>query len=686
MDPKESTRQLAAILFTDIVGYTTMMQRDEALALASVRRHHEVLEKTIPAHDGEIYQYYGDGSLSIFHSATQAVKCAYEIQKQLLQAPVVHVRSGIHIGEIYREGGKIFGDGVNVASRIESIGQGGAVLFSRDVYEKIRNHKAFQIKSIGTFEFKNVDDPVEVFALWNTEIVQPDLKSIEGKLKPKRERKKQTLFMSIGAVVLVLLIAFGFLRKERTGNESFDIIELKKSVAVLPFKNYSTDAEEDFLSTGIAEDILTHLAQIKDLKVISQASSIKYKDSKKDLMTIAKELNVGSLLDGSVQRHADNLRVSVKLINASDESVIWAQSFDGEIEDILNVQRNVALAVSEKLQVSLTPYIHHRLRNRVNVDPEAYVNYQKGQELLKRSSGTKEDMDQARVFFEMSIREDSNFNLAWLGLADAWLETIFWHRVADGDALPQAKYAAQRSMLIDPSNSESYGVLGAIYLLERNLSAAEKNLKRSIELNPNYSFAYERLAWLALFKEDEKESIRLYEKVIQLDPLSTRYKGSLGSAYYFMKKYDTGIERMKQFLRLDPNDNFILWSLGYLYAGKGDYKKAIETFKRRSIGTNTNWVYAYCYAKLGDMDAAKEILNYHLERKKTGHVPDFMMSIQYTALGEYETALDYLEKSLASEGENWFILGFQSDPMLDPLRKFPRFKALNKTLKGLYEK
>src|SRR5688500_6332776 len=188
MEHKESKRHLAAILFTDIVGYTTMMQRDEALALTSVRRHHEVLEKTIPAHDGEIYQYYGDGSLSIFHSATQALKCAFEIQKQMLQEPKVFVRTGIHIGEIYREGGKIFGDGVNVASRIESIGQGGTVLFSRDVYEKIRNHHTLKAKSLGTFEFKNVDDPVDVYFLTNPEVITPDKKLIDGKLKEKKKK------------------------------------------------------------------------------------------------------------------------------------------------------------------------------------------------------------------------------------------------------------------------------------------------------------------------------------------------------------------------------------------------------------------------------------------------------------------------------------------------------------------
>src|SRR5688500_14877935 len=188
---KELSRQLAAILFTDIVGYTSMMQRDETLALASVRRHHQVLERTVPAHEGEIYQYYGDGSLSIFHSATQAVQCAFEIQKQMLQEPVVYVRTGIHIGEIYTEGGKIFGDGVNVASRVEFMGQGVAVLFTRHVCQKVPTHASSQIKSINTFEFKDVDDPIVVYALWNSEVVQPDLKAIEGKLKPQQKNSRR---------------------------------------------------------------------------------------------------------------------------------------------------------------------------------------------------------------------------------------------------------------------------------------------------------------------------------------------------------------------------------------------------------------------------------------------------------------------------------------------------------------
>jgi TolB-like protein/class 3 adenylate cyclase/Flp pilus assembly protein TadD len=679
MQRKELSRQLAAILFTDIVGYTTMMQRDEDLALASVRRHHDVLEKTIPTFDGEIYQYYGDGSLSIFPSATQAVQCAFEIQKQMLQEPAVYVRTGIHIGEIYTEGGKIFGDGVNLASRIESIGQGGTVLFSRDVYEKIRNHNTLRSKSLGTFEFKNVEDPVDVFFLTNPEIITPDKKLIDGKLK---EKKKKSIFsFRTGLLIgLGLVVMLGLFIKNDQKAVSDDWDE-EKSVAVLPFKNYGDNRDEEFLSIGIADDILVQLSQIKDLKVISQASSMKYKDSDKDLMIIASELGVTSLLDGSVQRHGDQLRISVSLIKASDESVIWSERFDGKIEDVLNVQRDVALAVSEKLKVNLAPQIKNRLEGTVNVDPEAYIHYQKGQELLKRSSGAAEDMVKARSYFDLSIREDSNFAQAWIGLADAWIETIFWHRAADEDALPQAKAAAMRARELDPASGESYGVLGAVNLLEHDISSAESNLRKSLELNPNYSFTYERLAWVEMFRGHKKECIDLYEKIIELDPLSTRYKGSMISGYYFMNRYKEGIERGNQFLSHDPLDNFLLWSVAHCHAGNKEYQKAIDLLKKRSLGTHTNWVYTYCYAKLGRIEEARKNLEYHYERKKTGHVPDFMMAVQHAALGEKEKAMDYLESSVNTGGENWFVLGFNTDPMLDVIRSEPRFIALQKRVK-----
>jgi TolB-like protein/class 3 adenylate cyclase/Flp pilus assembly protein TadD len=686
MENTESNRRLAAILFTDIVGYTSMMQRDEKLAMTAVRRHHEILEQCVPAHYGKIQQYYGDGSLSIFNSATDAVHCAFEIQKEFLKEPVVPVRTGIHIGEIYSEGGKIFGDGVNLASRIESIGQGGTVLFSRDVYDKIRNHTEFEIRSIGSFEFKNVHEPIQVYALINTEIRSPDLKSIEGKLKEQSKKKfGATLLSGIGValIALILLTLYLYPGDARTS----DALHYKSSIAVLPFDNISNNPDEEFLSTGLAEDILTQLAQINGLKVIARTSSMKYKDyasEGRSLPDIAKELGVTNILAGTVRRYGKNLRVTVKLIDPKHENVLWAEEFDKQIEDVLNVQRDIAMAVSERLKFSLSPELQYRFKNKLNVNEEAYVNYQRGQEVLLRSSGSLEEIEQAKSYFEMAIQADSSFSRAWVGLADTYLEFVFWHRATDGEALPLATNAAKMALKIDKDLGEAYGALGAVELYKSNIQEAEKHLRKAIELSPSYAFAYERLAWIEFFLGRDEQGFALLENVIQLDPLFTRYKGSLGNAYYMTGNYEKGIQRLKEFLLVHPNDNFILWALAYLYVGNGEYQKAIETLDKRTIGRSTNWVYSYCHSKLGNPAAAQVVLDTLLARSKRGFVPDFMIAVAFESLAEHDSAIAHLDKAIHSGGESYFAWMIGRDPMFSGLRNDPRFKKLVKEVEEMY--
>ena len=672
----KSGRHLAAILFTDIVGYTAMMQRDESLALASVHRHQEVLESLVPLHEGEVYQYYGDGSLNIFHSAIQAVKAAMEIQKELLKEPAVPLRIGIHIGEMYTEHGKIFGDGVNIASRIESIGQGGTVLFSRDVYEKIRNHGIFQATSIGKFEFKNVEDPVEVFALTNPELSSFDPKKVEGKLKELVPKKKSRLpYVLAGMIPVLIALYFIFIGNPGPGGNAASL-PIKQSIAVLPFINLSEGKEEDFLSTGIAEDILTQLAQIHDLKVISRTSTMQYKGSDKPIKTIAKELKVTSILEGSIRKYDNNLRVSVQLTNGTNESLIWAADFDREIEDVLNVQRDVALAVSNNLKIALSPHLKDRLQNRINVNPEAYINYQRGEEILHRTSGTKEDMDLALSYFEKSIQQDSHFAQAWNGMSEAYSEAIFWHRISPQEAIPKARAAAQRAIALDPEMGDGYGALGTVEFIERNFPEAEKHLRKAIEYNPNYPFAYETLGWIMLYRMHFDESLNFFYQCIELDPLSTRFKGSIGNAYAVAHRYDEGIQAMKEFLKSHPDDNFLLWSLGFLYARKGECEKAIEVLNQRSIGTKTNWVLTYCYVKTGQRAKAEEILQNNIEKSKTELVPDFMMAVQFCALGQYEKALDHLQRVSENRAESFFEISMETDPFLEPLYDMPRFKKI----------
>lgn len=365
-------------------------------------------------------------------------------------------------------------------------------------------------------------------------------------------------------------------------------------------------------------------------------------------------------------------------------SRIWAADFDRQIEDVLNVQRDVALAVSDKLKIALSPELKTRLQDKVNVDPEAYVNYQKGQEMLLRSSGTKEDIEKAIRYFEISIREDSTFSKAWVGLGDAYTESIFWHRLPYEIAIPKAKEAAMKALSLDPELGEGYGLLGAIAYIERDYIEGEKLLRKAIEFNPNQTFAYERLAWIVLMMGKEEEALRLLNKTVELDPLSTRNKGSIGNAYAVLGRYDEGIKILEEFLIPDPTDNYLLWTLGFLQARNGECDKAIETLNKRSIGTKTNWVLTYCYAKTGNKKPAEEILQTNIEKSKTEMVPDFMMAVQYTALGYDKKALEHLEKSIDIKGENFFVISLEEDPMFESLRSYPEFKKLVEKVKREY--
>ena len=659
-----------------------MMQRDERSALGMVHRHEEVLRQMVPAHHGEIYQFYGDGCLSIFHSSLMAVQCAFEMQKLFLQDPKVHVKMGIHIGEIYYEDGKIFGDGVNIASRIESIGQGGVVLFSRDVYEKIRNNHQFQSKSIGKFEFKNVDDPVEVFALTNPEVITPDEKKIDGKLKQQPKKKKVRLELILSAIILVL--AAGYFLAFHNSSTSNNMQH--NSIAVIPFTSLSGDPDGELVSVGLAEDILTQLTQIKDLKVISRSSSMQYKDSDKTPKTIAKELGVTTILGGSVRKYENNLRVSIQLIDGTTESLIWAEDFDRKVEDVLNVQRDVALAVSEKLKIALTPETKNRFEQKDNVDPEAYVNYQRGQEILRQGSGTLEEIEAAINNFSTAIKQDPNFAQAYIGLANAYLVGVYFHRVPSDLAAQHARDAAFKALELDPGSGEPYAILGGVYLNEKDLVSAEKNLRKCIELSPNTADAYERLAWVVLYRgRKDKEAIAHFEKAIQLDPLSTRYKGSFAVMFYMLGRYDEGIKYLETYLKDEPNDNYLLWSISYLYAGKGDYKTAMDYLLRRSIGVKTNWILGYCYAKTGNFEAAREILNNNLEKSKTQVVPDFMLAVQYVGLGDEEKAIHHLERSSRTDGEYFFILGVKEDPLLEPLHDHKDWDSVVKLMHAGYK-
>ncbi|HEU4858711.1 MAG TPA: adenylate/guanylate cyclase domain-containing protein, partial [Chitinophagaceae bacterium] len=313
-------RQLAAIMFTDIVGYTAMMQADEQKAVSVIKHYNATLEKLVTQHDGQVLNYYGDGSLCIFHNATDAANCSLAVQEELKKEPVVPLRIGLHVGEVFFEDAKALGDGVNVASRVQSLGQANTILVSAEFYDKIKNNSAFTSVSLGNFNFKNVGQPLQVFALTNAGLSVPQRKNIEGKLDPGQKNKK----IIVVSLLIAVLVAAGFFSYQTFIARKSVTKPKDKSIAVLPFTDMSAAKDQEYFSDGLSEELIAAFARIPELKVAGRTSSFSYKGMNKDLKAIGDELRVSTILEGSLRKSGNQLRITAQLINTEDGFNIWS--------------------------------------------------------------------------------------------------------------------------------------------------------------------------------------------------------------------------------------------------------------------------------------------------------------------------------------------------------------------------
>ncbi|MGB4974001.1 MAG: adenylate/guanylate cyclase domain-containing protein, partial [Cyclobacteriaceae bacterium] len=304
---EKKVRQLAAIMFTDIVGYTALMQGDEKVAATVREKHRKVFKEQHQAYQGEIIQYYGDGALSVFKSAIEATQCAIAIQKLLQQDNPVPLKVGLHIGDIVFSNTEVYGDGVNLASRIESMAVAGSILLSGKLNDELKNHKDIATRSLGFYSLKNIADPVEVFAVTNEGITVPEASALQGKQTSK-----------------------------------------SKTIAVLPFVNMSASEDNEYFSDGITEEIINALAKIKTLKVTSRTSSFFFKGKNISMRQIGKELNVAVLLEGSVRLAGNRVRITAQLIEAENDFHFWSETWDRKLENIFEIQDEVSLHIADK--------------------------------------------------------------------------------------------------------------------------------------------------------------------------------------------------------------------------------------------------------------------------------------------------------------------------------------------------
>jgi len=638
-----STRQLAAVMFADIVGYTAMMQHDEEFALKKLHRFKENLTSNVREFRGEIINYYGDGCLAIFTNATDSVNCAKVLQEGFRKDLYVPVRIGIHMGDIVLEEGNIYGDSVNISSRIESMGVSGAVLLSDTVKHQIQNKPEFHLTSLGAFEFKNVNEPIEIFVLSNSGFPVPNSADLKGKLK-----KQQTT----------------------------------KSVAVLPFVNMSNDPEQEYFSDGITEEIINSLTHIKELKVAGRTSSFHFKNRNIDLRLVGKKLKVGSVLEGSVRKQGLKLRITAQLINVEDGFHLWSERYDREIDDIFVIQDEIALTITEKLKISLLEKDKAIIQKNPTEHTHAYDLYLKGRFYLnRRGAGIKKALE----YFHEASEKDPEFSLAYSGMADAYSMLSFYGTIPPNEGMPMARQNAEKAIQSDPFNVEGLTTLAFISVFyDWNWKEAKKRFQRVFEINPNYPAAHYWYGYFLSYVEGRfEEGIKEAKKTAEvLEPLVSLSHQVLAVTYINAGKFEEALQSAKMAIELDANSFPAYRALGISLAGLKRYEEATETLKTLAqVSSRHPWPLVelcWLYSLTGMDSEIQNIYDELMIRSKTEFISGLVLcGVSYFAK-KYAEAIEFMELAFAQRES---ILPFiKSFPSCSFLKNDPRFQHFIKRM------
>lgn len=638
-------RQLAAIMFTDIEGYTSLMQHDEKKAMLIRERHRSSFEMTTEAFNGKIIQYFGDGTLSIFKSTVEAVDCAIELQKAFLEDPKIPVRIGIHVGDIVQSKDDIIGDAVNVASRIESCAVSGSILISDKVHDQIRSHKHIKTEFLDAYEFKNVEDAMPLFAISNEGLVVPKREAIKGKLKEKKEQPKTSFFKKKSSLLwLVLAIALTiFVFNIKSISITTNDAAKDNSIAVLPFDNLSTDADAEFFRDGITEDILTQLSKLKDLRVISRTSVMQYKGTKKTIPEIAEELGVSYILEGSIRKYDDDIRITAQLIDASNDEHIWAENYDKTLTSIFSLQTEVSKEIVDALQINLSFDEQQGLARIPTQNIEAYRLFLTGRnEADKRNA---KSLAQSITLYKEAINLDPNYAEAYAEIANSiYLET-YYSRRNPKEASELANEYLNKAEKISDKVSRIYSVKGLINNIEGNHEAADIAFKKAIELSPNDLTARHQYSTFFYYTSQYEKQLEQAEIAYKLDPLSFATAISYFNALTANYKYDEAEKLLKKIDNNNDDNNQFVINRSYfrLYTDQKKYAQAIAPLKKIVKKQNVfNRFLGYCYAKTGDTIGAYRIIDtIHLRAhpKEKSH----QLAVVYAGLKVTDSVLHHLD-------------------------------------------
>jgi adenylate cyclase len=680
------TRELAAIMFSDVVGYTAIMGRDEGEGLRALREHRAHLRALLPRFNGRLIGEIGDGTLSSFHSAVDAVYCARELQTRLVGDTELSLRIGIHVGDVVFTDKTVLGDGVNIASRLNALASPGEVCISERVYDDIRNKPEFQVKDLGEKKLKNVARPIHVYVLTAPDAPgQPRSSSRLSAALGNSIAKRRKLLVGAGALLVLSIVAIiaGIAAWRRFAPVSAappaSTTPGVRSIAVLPLENLSGDPAQDYFADGMTDELITDLAKISGLRVTSRTSVMKFKgEHREQLPEIAKALNVETIVEGSVLRVGDKVRITAQLIDAPNDKHLWAESYERDSRDVLTMQDELASTIARQIDVELTPAEQARFAKPRPVNPLALeASLQGGYFLLKQTS---DGFQKAKERFEQAIKIAPDFAGGYVGLAGMYVTAadVF---LSSREAMPKAKGLVATALRLDDTDAEAHALLGVIHWsYDYDWAAAETEFRRAIELAPGNADIRNAhgfmLIWQARFDEAGQEL-----KLAQLlDPLTAQNYVTMGLLLNIRGDYPEALEQCRKAVGIDPNSwTAYSYCFGYSYDRMGNHAEALKALKKGVAIEPAPAPIANLgreYARSGSPQQARKVLELLNSLPAQTFVSPCLPAIVNMALGENNTALGLLEKAYQERSAQLVDLKVNHD--WDPLRSDPRFIALLK--------
>jgi adenylate cyclase len=554
-------RKLAAILAADVVGYSRLMASDETGTLAALKRHRQmVLEPAVAAHQGRIVKLIGDGTIVEFASVVDAVNCALSVQRsgdslqdESLHQPRIVLRIGINLGDVIIEGDDIYGDGVNIAARLEPVAEPGGICISSIVNESIGNRIDARFEDGGHINVKNIDRPIRIWR-WHPDAHAP----VTDGPRPN------------------------------TG-----IPQPHTAIAVLPFTNMSGDPEQVYFSDGISEDIITDLSKIAGLTVIARNSSFTYKGRSVDVRTIGRELGVQSVLEGSIRRSGNRVRITAQLIDATSGGHLWGDRYDRDLTDIFEVQDDVTRRIVDALKVTLSPAETERLAKAKTSNLAAYDYLLRGRELMLGKEKNRQTFEQSIACFKKALEHDPDYSQAYacLGFAHIFDYQNRWTDDPDSSLLLVKQYARQ-AIEKDPNEPLARCVSAMAASFEKDLDRARSEIDVALSLNPNFALAHNLRGSNRIYSGKPLEAIPEIEHGMRLDPaLSSQFLHFLGMAYLLARKYEIAAAVLKQRIVLVPRTDFSRALLASALGHLGELEEACRVWgELKEI--NPNYAFA----------------------------------------------------------------------------------------------